>query len=196
MNQITKYIFISGAMILLLVFKAPIWMITLKAPQYPQGVTMYIYVNKLGGKTRGTLQNINILNHYVGMKKIDPAAIPELKYFPYIITVMAFLGVIAGFLNNRKIWITWIILLVVLCALGMYDFYLWEYDYGHNLDPEAPIQLTGMTYQPPLLGSKMLLNFNALSYPHYGSIFIGLSFMLTLAAWYVKGRKHNEKLQP
>ncbi|HLF33931.1 MAG TPA: hypothetical protein VI583_06825, partial [Cyclobacteriaceae bacterium] len=156
------------------------------------GVTMYIYINKIGGSSRGTLQNINILNHYVGMKSIDPGSIPELKYFPRIILAMVLLGVVAGFLNYRKIWIGWIVLLLVLCAAGMYDFYLWEYDYGHNLDPDAPIQVPGMSYQPPLIGSKMLLNFNAISLPHYGTIFIGLSFLLTIVAVYFKNRKKNE----
>lgn len=189
----SKYFFIAGALALLLVFNFPVWRITLEAPQYPQGVTMYIYVNKIGGSSRGTLQNINILNHYVGMKPIDPGSIPELKYFPRIILAMVLLGVVAGFLNNRKIWIGWIILLLILCAAGMYDFYLWEYDYGHNLDPDAPIQIPGMSYQPPLIGSKMLLNFNAISLPHIGSIFIGLSFLLTMAAVYFKSRKKNEK---
>jgi copper chaperone NosL len=193
MNKYSKFIFIAGVLVLLLLFKAPIWRITLEAPQYPQGVTMYIYINKIGGKTNGTLQNINILNHYVGMKKIDPGAIPELKYFPKIILAMTLLGVVAGFVNNKKVWMLWIVLFIVLCALGIYDFYLWEYDYGHNLDPEAPIQIQGMSYQPPLIGSKMLLNFNALSYPHTGSVFIGLSFLLTIIAWYLKVKNYVEK---
>lgn len=190
----TRIIFITGALVLLLVFKGPIWRITLHAPQYPQGVTMYIYVNKLGGKTRGTLQNINILNHYVGMKKIDPDEIPELKYFPKVIIAVSLLGVLVGFLNNRRIWLVWIILLTTLCALGIYDFYLWEYDYGHNLASDAPIKLPGMYYQPPLIGSKLLLNFHAYSYPQIGSLFIGISLLLTIAAWYLKGKRKNEKL--
>ncbi len=192
MNAVSKYFFISGALVLLLMFKFPIWRITLQAPQYPQGVTMYIYLNKIGGSSRGTLQNINILNHYVGMKPIDPGSIPELRYFPKIIITLVLLGVVAGFLNNRKIWIGWVILLILLCSAGMYDFYLWEYDYGHNLDPEAPINIPGMAYQPPLIGSKMLLNFNAISLPHYGSIFIVLSFLLTIAAVYFRKNRNNE----
>ncbi len=50
----------------------------------------------------------------------------------------------------------------------MVDFYLWEYDYGHNLKPDAAIVVPGMTYQPPLLGYKQLLNFGAYSYPYTG----------------------------
>ncbi len=189
MNQLPRILFIAGSLSLLLVFIAPIWRITLEAPQYPDGVTMYIWVNKLGGKTKGTLQNINILNHYVGMKPIDPDSIPELRYFPIVIIIVSVLGIITGFINNPRFWIFWIVVLVVLGALGIYDFYLWEYDYGHNLADDAPIKVSDMVYQPPLIGSKKLLNFNAISYPYWGSLFVVIPVILGTVAYYLKRRK-------
>ncbi|NJN26823.1 MAG: hypothetical protein HC819_13025 [Cyclobacteriaceae bacterium] len=189
MKYMPKIIFIIGAAALLGTFLAPIWRITLEAPQYPQGVTMYIWINKLDGAERGTLQNINILNHYVGMKMIEPESIPELKYFPKIIIGMAVMGVLFGFINNKKLWLTWGIALILLGMLGIYDFYLWEYDYGHNLAPDAPIKVPGMAYQPPLFGTKMLLNFNAISYPHYGSIFIGIAMIFSFLAFFLKKKQ-------
>ena len=192
MRHLPKIIFIVGAIALLGTFLSPIWRITLEAPQYPQGVTMYIWINKLGGSERGTLQNINILNHYVGMKMIEPESIPELKYFPQIIIGMAVLGVIFGLINNKKLWISWGVLLIILGALGIYDFYLWEYDYGHNLASDAPIKVPGMAYQPPLFGTKMLLNFNAISYPYYGSIFIGISMVFSFLAFLLKKKQEAE----
>ena len=191
MQYLPRIIFIVGAMALLGTFLAPIWRITLEAPQYPKGVTMYIWINKLSGEEKGTLQNINILNHYVGMKMIEPESIPELKYFPKIIIGMSVLGIILGFTNNKKLWIFWGVVLLLLGALGIYDFYLWEYDYGHNLAPDAPIKVPGQSYQPPLIGSKMLLNFNAISYPHYGSIFIGISLMFSYLSFYFKKKQEN-----
>ena len=66
----------------------------------------------------------------------------------------------------------------------MYDFYLWEYDYGHNLSPAAPIKVPGMVYQPPLLGTKMLLNFKAISYPHWGGLALAISMIIgLLSVW-------------
>lgn len=175
---------------LLMLFFFPLWKITLIAPQYPDGVTMYIWINKITGDTPGTLQNINILNHYVGMKKIEPDSIPELTYFPWVVGILGLLGLIAAAVNKSKIYLSWAILFLILGALGIYDFYLWEYDYGHNLDPKAPIKVPGQSYQPPLFGSKMLLNFNALSYPGTGGIFMGLAMVLSFAAWWVR-KKFN-----
>ena len=84
-----------------------------------------------------------------------------------------------------------IAILLVLGTLGIYDFYLWEYDYGHNLSPTAPIKVPGMAYQPPLFGKKMLLNFEAYSYPSWGSLFFGLSAVLGLAAWWLSPVKKS-----
>ncbi len=171
---------------LLMLFLFPMWRITLFAPQYPDGVTMYIWINQITGETPGTLQNINILNHYVGMKYIEPDAIPELVYFPYVIMALAALGLLAALLNKGWGYLSWVILFVILAALGMYDFYLWEYDYGHNLSPTAPIKIPGASFQPPLFGTKDILNFVAQSYPHTGGYFAGLAALLAAAAWWVK----------
>lgn len=167
-----------ASLLLLLLFVFPLWRITLTAPQYPDGISMFIWVNKITGDTPYTLQNINILNHYVGMQYIVPDSIPELTYFPYIIVAMTIAGFAIAFAQNKKLIWTWSVVLLVLGILGIYDFYLWQYDYGHNLSPKAPIKVPGMAYQPPLFGSKMLLNFKADSYPHWGGIFLGLSIAL------------------
>jgi hypothetical protein len=187
MKLLPKILFFLAAACLLMLFVFPMWQITLIAPQYPQGVTMYIWINKITGSEPGTLQNINILNHYVGMKYIEPDSIPELKYFQYIVGAMVLLGMVLAWVGKRSLWIGWLVLLAVLCAAGVYDFYLWEYDYGHNLSSTAPIKIPGMAYQPPLIGNKLLLNFLAKSWPYIGGWFIGVSFLLGgLAVWFQK----------
>jgi hypothetical protein len=188
MRHLPRIIFIVGAIALLGTFLGPIWRVSLTAPQYPDGITMYIWINKLSGSEPGTIQNINILNHYIGMQKIDQNSIPELKYFPKIVVGLSILGIILGFINNKKGWIAWGIIILILGGLGIYDFYLWEYDYGHNLADDAPIKIPGMAYQPPLIGSKMLLNFNATSLPHIGSLFIGISIAFSFLSYYLRKR--------
>lgn len=177
---------ILAALLLLALFLFPIWSITLIAPQYPQGITMFIWINKITGQDPGTLQNINILNHYVGMKFIVPDSIPELKYFQWVIGIMAFIGLIIAFAGKRWLFLAWVGVLLTLAILGIYDFYRWEYDYGHNLSPTAPIKVPGMAYQPPLFGKKMLLNFIAYSYPSLGSLFFGLAMLTGIIAWWIK----------
>lgn len=88
---------------------------------------------------------------------------------------MTVLGLIFAFIGKRILYLIWTLLMGLLGILGIYDFYLWEYDYGHNLSPTAPIKVPGMAYQPPLFGEKYLLNFLAKSYPDWGNLFIGNS---------------------
>lgn len=180
---------VIGALSLLGLFAFPLWRITLEAPQYPDGVTLYIYINKLGGDSPGTLQNVNILNHYIGMQYIEPDSIPELKYFPYIVIGLVVLGLLVAIPNRRWLFFSWVTLLLLLGAAGIYDFYLWEYDYGHNLSPNAPIKIPEASFQPPLIGRKVILNFVAISMPHIGAIFVGLAAFFGLAAWWLKGRR-------
>lgn len=185
---------LGAAICLLMLFVFPMWKIQLFAPQYPQGVEMHIWVNKIDGKTPGTLQNVNILNHYVGMKKIVPDSIPELRYFRFIIMVLIGLGVLAAGINRRYAFLLWTILLVVLCVMGIYDFYLWEYDYGHNLSSTAPIKIPGASFQPPLFGKKVILNFTAVSLPHIAGYFVVLSILLGFSAWrFKRGKKHRHE---
>jgi len=174
---------------ILSLFAFPLWRITLEAPQYPGGIDMYIWINQITGDSPATLQNINILNHYVGMQFIVPDSIPELQYFPYIIAFLAAFGVFAIWRNKRNIYLAWFILFLLLAIAGLYDFYLWEYDYGHNLSPTAPIKVPGMAYQPPLIGVKMLLNFKASSWPDTGGIFMGISLILTFVAFIFTKKK-------
>lgn len=181
-----------AAISLLGVFAFPLWKIQLRAPQYPDGVNMYIWINKISGDTPSTLQNINILNHYIGMKYIHPESIPELKYFSYVVFGLVLTGIVFAFMNNKLLVLIWSILLVILASLAIYDFYLWEYDYGHNLDPKAPIKIPGMEYQPPLIGSKTILNFKAISFPYFGSAFIFLSIATGFLS-YILYRYHDKE---
>lgn len=192
MKKTPRILMILAGLLLMTLFIFPMWRITLIAPQYPNGVTMYIWVNKLGGETPATIQNINILNHYIGMKYIEPDAIPELKYFPYIVYSMVLLALVAAIIDKSGAFLTWGILMIILAAAGIYDFYLWEYDYGHNLSDTAPIKIPGASFQPPLFGTKKIINFTAQSFPHISGYFTGLAIMLSFLAFYIKRKTlHN-----
>ncbi len=152
---------------------------------------MYIWIDNITGEKPHDLQNINGLNHYIGMKKIVPDSIPELKIMPWFIGFMIAFGLIGAASGKRFMMWSWIVIFVVGAVVGLVDFYLWEYDYGHNLDSEtAIIKIPGMNYQPPLIGSKKLLNFTASSWPALGGwmTFISLGAVLVTALRNRKGK--------
>ncbi|MEN8124776.1 MAG: hypothetical protein ABFR32_06545 [Bacteroidota bacterium] len=190
--KISKILMIVGSLLLLGLFAFPLWNITLEAPQYPIPLGMEIYINKFVDTNEFDIKNINLMNHYVGMKYI-PETIPEFKIFPIIIGIMVVLGVIIGIIGKYKWFLFWFFLMSILGIAGMYDFYLWEYDYGHNLDPKAIMNFKNpdgsvMGFQPPLFGSKDILNFTAHSYPRAGAYLMFVGMFLTFIAFFV-GKK-------
>ncbi|MDZ7682782.1 MAG: hypothetical protein U5J63_13975 [Fodinibius sp.] len=144
------------------------------------------------GKDPHDLQNINGLNHYIGMKAITPESIPELKIMPYIFGFLIVSGLAIAIWGSRKWILVWLGIFVLFAIAGLVDFYLWGYDYGHNLNPNAPIKVPGMTYQPPLIGSKQLLNINATSLPHIGFYVALLSMSIASLVWWKSGNTGNE----
>ena len=176
-----------AALLLIGVYLVPIWSISMEAPQYPEGIGMNITVNNIEGKQPNDLKNINGLNHYIGMKSIEPASIPELTLMPYIFGFLIISGLTIAAAGKRTLILFWLGIFILLAIAGLVDFYLWGYDYGHNLSPDAPIKVPGMTYQPPLLGSKQLLNINATSLPHLGFYFALVSMAIAGLAWWKSG---------
>jgi hypothetical protein len=156
---------------------------------------MDIYVNRFEDAEPNDIKNINIMNHYVGMDDI-PETIPEFEIFPMVVGGMALLGVIIGLIGKRKLYMAWFAAMIVLGSIGMYDFYSWEYEYGHNLKQNAPIKFTTpdgepMAYQPPLIGSKMILNFNAISMPRAGAYLMFLGMGLTVVAFVIAKKEES-----
>ena len=142
----------------------PMWRIELEAPQYPEGLVLLLHANKIGGD----VAVINGLNHYIGMKTLHTEDFPEFTILPYIFGFFGLFALAMVFIAKRKGVILLLGLFVLFAVLAGVDFYRWNYEYGHNLDPNAAIVVPGMAYQPPLIGYKQLLNFGAYSIPDIG----------------------------
>ncbi len=142
----------------------PMWQIQLEAPQYPEGLVLRLHANKIGGD----VEIINGLNHYIGMATLHTENFFEFKVLPYVFGAFALISVLLIFVAKRKAVMAFLITYVLFIALAAVDFYRWNYEYGHNLDPNAAIRVPGMAYQPPLIGYKQLLNFGAYSIPDTG----------------------------
>ena len=167
---------------MLVLFFVPLWRIQLLAPQYPEGLGMLIRVNTITGLAPTDLENINGLNHYIGMKAIEPDGIPVLRYMPWVVGAIALFGLAVAVAGRRAFLIAWVATFAAAGGAGLADFYAWSYDYGHNLAADAAIKVPGMTYQPPLIGSKQLLNITASSWPAVGGWLAVIAFALAVAA--------------
>jgi copper chaperone NosL len=162
---------------LFIVIFVPMWRIDLSAPQYPEGLTLKIHADKL----TGDVDIINGLNHYIGMRRLEADDFFEFTILPYLIGIFALFGLLTAVINRRWFFYTWTVLFIMFGVVAMFDFYRWEYNYGHNLDPTAAIIVPGMAYQPPLIGFKQLLNFGAYSFPDIGGyIFIIVGLILVV----------------
>lgn len=169
MSRATRILVALAALSMAIVYVLPLWQIGLEAPQYPEGLGLYIAIDKIVGQQPQDLNSINGLNHYIGMKVISPDDIPELKYMPKIVAGLIALGLLVAVMGKRRMLMGYAAVLLLFSLAGLADFYKWSYDYGHNLSPDAILKIPGMTYQPPLIGSRQLLNFHATSWPASGA---------------------------
>ncbi|TAI46666.1 hypothetical protein [Flagellimonas allohymeniacidonis] len=194
-----SFLMMIGPLFLLGLYFFPLWNIMLGAPQYPEPLGMNIHIDGIQGVNEFDIQNIDGLNHYIGMKTLPKSEdMWEFSTFPLIIGGMVALGVLVGLLGYFKIlspnwFVGWFILMSILGVLGMYDFNAWMVDYGTNLDPNAIMKLanpdgTPMTYKPPLFGHVKMLNFDVTSLPSSGAWMMFTGMMLTVLA-FLLGRK-------
>ncbi|HVK00168.1 MAG TPA: nitrous oxide reductase accessory protein NosL [Gemmatimonadales bacterium] len=158
-----------AALALLAIYLVPLWRIDLHAPQYPEGLGLRIWVNQITGLKPNDLNSINMLNHYIGMHEISPDDIPELRLMPWLLGGLVGLGLLVAAVGRRGPLVGWLLLLGFGAVAGLVDFWMWGYRYGHELDEHAAIKVPGMSYQPPVIGTKQLLNFEASAWPELGA---------------------------
>jgi copper chaperone NosL len=188
MSTLSRIIIAVASLSLVATYFLPFWFIFLIAPQYPEGLTMQIWLNKITGQ----VDIINGLNHYIGMKHIKAEMFPEFQFLAYIVGAFILLGLIVALVGKRSWLLGYLVLTALGAAAALYDFWRWGYDYGHNLDPKAAIQVPGLYYQPPVIGHKTLLNFDAYSYPDSGGWVVIIAALTMFGVWlfeFYKARK-------
>jgi copper chaperone NosL len=163
-KPLSRIVIALSALAMISAYFVPLWQILMWAPQYPEGLEMKIWINTLSGDVK----IISALNHYIGMRPIEVDMFPEFKYMIYIVGFLIGFGLITAATGSSKMLWAYASLILIAGISALWDFYRWGYDYGHNLDPKAPIVVPGMAYQPPVIGTKQLLNFTAFSGPDIG----------------------------
>ena len=189
MRPFSRIMIALAALSLLLMLSVPVWRIDLRAPQYPEGLFMQIYIDHFAGD----VEKINGLNHYIGMEVIKDEMFPEFKYLPVLVMILAGLGLLVALWGRVAGLLIYILSLSAFGLWALYDMYKWGYNYGHNLDPRAAIKVEGMAYQPPLIGHKQLLNFDAWSTPDTGG-WILFAVMAVLIGLFVYEFRFNKKV--
>jgi copper chaperone NosL len=197
MSRFVRMLTAIASIALLGLFIVPVWRIELAAPQYPEGLGMRIGISSIRGEKPNDIDNINGLNHYIGMKHITPSAIPELRIIPWVVGGLVLFGLIAAGTGSTKVLYAWVGTLAAAGVGGLVDFWKWEFDYGHSIDyAHAIIKIPGMNYQPPLIGVKQMLNITTVSWPDVGGWIALAAFVLGAMAVVItfRSRPHAHAL--
>jgi copper chaperone NosL len=173
-SSISSILIAIAALLIFASLFFPWWRMEFWAPQYPEGLNIIVYPDKLDGE----INNINSLNHYIGMKNFSEENFPELQYLPYLIGGLAILVLLAALIRKKAFLYSVIGLFIVGGALGVWDLRRWLVDFGTNLDPRAPIEMD--PFIPPIIGENIVANFTTYSSLQTGSYLVVVAFILIL----------------
>jgi hypothetical protein len=178
----------AAALLLCAIYLFPLWNLTMFAPQYPEGLRLDIYSYKLEGGDHGQdVKEINILNHYIGMRDLIADDFTEFKWLPFVVGALALLYLRALVLGTVGHLLDVLVLNLYFSAFALWSFGYKMYLYGHTLAPTAAVKVP--PFMPPMFGYKQLANFEVYSYPQAASYAMGLSTLLVAAAFIVAWRR-------
>lgn len=188
----------SRVLLLLLViplalsFTAPLWRISMTAPQYPDGLVLDIYAYTV----EGDIQEVNTLNHYIGMAAIDRASLTDLDWIPFAVGVLVLLVLRVAAIGTVRWLIDAAVLFVYFSLFSFGRFAYMLYTFGHNLDPKAPFSLEPFT--PAIIGTKEIANFTTTSLPATATFYLAIFALgiFAVAAWEVRSGLRTEEEPP
>jgi len=171
---------------LVLAFGEPLWKISLHAPQYPNGLWMDVYMHKVEGGNNGQhIKEINTLNHYIGMHKIDRGELSDLDWIPFAVGLLVMLALRCAAIGNVRALVDLVVVTAYVTAFAFGRFIFKMYVFGHNLDPTAPLKVKPFT--PAIFGTKQIANFTTTSMPQLGSLLVGIfaTGITVLLCWHL-----------
>jgi hypothetical protein len=177
LNMRERAIVVVAALLLGSIYLLPLWNLTMFAPQYPEGLRMDIYSYKLeGGRGGQDVKEINLLNHYIGMKDLVTEDFTEFKWMPFVVGALGLLCLRAAVHGRMVDLVDVAVIYTYFAAFSLWSFAYKLYSYGHNLAPTAAVKVE--PFMPPLFGYKKLANFEVYSYPAVGSYLLSLVIVL------------------
>ncbi|HEX5044127.1 MAG TPA: hypothetical protein VFV75_14560 [Candidatus Polarisedimenticolaceae bacterium] len=176
-----RALILMAALLLLPTYVFPLWKLTLFAPQYQDGLRLQIYSWKLDGGNNGQdVKEVNVLNHYIGMRDLDTASFTEFKWIPFVVGALVLLLLRTAVLGHMGHLVDVVVLFFYfgLFSLWSFGFKLWVW--GHDLAPGAAVKVPG--FMPPLFGYQKIANFEVYSYPEMGTYaFAAVALLLVVA---------------
>ncbi len=166
----------------------PLYNMTMFAPQYQDGLRLDIYSYKLvGGNAGQDVKEINVLNHYIGMKDLVTEDFTEFKWLPFVIGIFGLLFLRAAVLGKVSHLVDVTVLYFYFGAFALWSFGYKMYQYGHSLDPKAAVRVD--PFMPPMFGYKKLANFEVYSYPQLGSYALAAAVLVLAVALFLARRQ-------
>jgi len=188
--QLPTWLFSASALLLMVSLLLPYWVLRLSAPQFPDGLVIRAFVNRLDGDV-GELEG---LNHYVGLGSFNDAATFERSIAIASIIVLAGLLVAAIVIHSR-----WVLVLVTPALLFpvifLVDLQYWLWNFGHNLDPAAPLAAAVGEFTPPIFGRAKIAQFKTLALPGPGMLLAFVASILVAIGLYYHRKAYKPLIE-
>lgn len=165
----------------------PYWDLTLHAPQYPRGLQIQATISEM----RGQVFEVDGLNHYIGMMKLEDAAKLERRLAPFIIPVIALLAVASVWVRGRWKWLL-VLPLIIYPIAFVVDLSAWLYYAGHSLDPRAALSSSIKPFTPRVLGVGTIGQFSTEAHFAIGYYLALASALLALAATIISRKAERD----
>ena len=176
-----RLMLVLAVVLLMAVYLLPLWDMTMFAPQYPDGLRLHIYSHKLDGGNGGQdVREINLLNHYIGMRDLATEEFTEFKWMPFVVGGLALLMLRAAVLGTMSHLVDVVVMFMYFSAFSLWSFGYKLYSYGHFLSPTAAVKVGA--FMPPMFGHRKLANFDVYSYPAPGSYVLGAVLVILALA--------------
>lgn len=171
----------------------PWWTLELTAPQYPGGLVATAYLHSFAGD----VDELNILNHYIGMMRFEDAAQLERSLVPYMVPAISVLTVLSCFATGLWAWLLRLPMVTFPLVFSA-DLAAWLYHAGHSLDPRAPLSQAIGEFTPHFLGPGKIAQFLTVAYFEPGFYLALAAAALTLVTllWRRRGRVSRGRVSP
>jgi hypothetical protein len=182
-----RLLLVAATVLVCSIYLLPLWNLTMFAPQYPDGLRLNIYSYRLEGGNKGQdIKEINVLNHYIGMRDLVQEDFTEFKWLPFVAGAIGLLFLRGAVHGRMSALLDDVVIYFYFTAFALWSFGYKLYTYGHTLSPTAAVKIP--PFMPPMFGYKQLANFEVYSYPGAASYALGGALLLLLAAFVIAWR--------